>query len=456
MSKGSPHSWYLSMSARYGDIASVRLGSNLVVCISSTKILRELFNRFESTGRPQTPLNALMGGLGIVLSEDILWKRQRYFLHDKFRALGVNLWKNQRLEKIIMAEIEELLRNLEKRAEEPVDPVMVLGRHLHNVICQLMMSFRFEEGNEEFVIFNERLSRSMNLYGSIHIGEHLPCYLKLPGKKTVLKEIRRSLQDISQFHAKHIEKRLKKRADLSGKEEQNDLLDYYLEQMQNEETGAAQAIFNNVDPVKQIVQVMNDLFSAGMETSRTTIVWLLLMMLREPKVAQKVMDDLSNVVEVGKIVTMEHRSKLPYVEAVIYETLRRVSVVPLGTTHVNTKEWEINGYSIPAGTHIVPLINKINMDPKYFYEPEKFLPERFLKNGVLCIPECFIPFGVGRRICLGMHLARIELFLFFTNIMNNYKFTLADGQELPGLEGTFGATHSPRPYTLIFKQLQLK
>lgn len=82
---------------------------------------------------------------------------------------------------------------------------------------------------------------------------------------------------------------------------------------------------------------MNDLFSAGMETSRTTVVWLLVMMLREPQVAQRVMEELAQVVTVGKLVTMEHRPKLPYIEAVIYETLRRVSVVPLGTTHVNTE-----------------------------------------------------------------------------------------------------------------------
>ncbi|CAH2074227.1 unnamed protein product, partial [Iphiclides podalirius] len=177
ISKGSPHAYYLSLSAKYGDISSVKLGSNLVVCIGSARILRDLFNRFDSTGRPQTPLNTLMGGLGIVLSEDVLWKRQRHFLHDKFRALGVSLWKNQRLEQIVMGEVEELLGNLEKRGAEPMDPVLVLGRHLHNVICLLTMSYRFEEGNKEFVTFNESVSRSMNLYGSIHIGEHLPYYL---------------------------------------------------------------------------------------------------------------------------------------------------------------------------------------------------------------------------------------------------------------------------------------
>lgn len=82
---------------------------------------------------------------------------------------------------------------------------------------------------------------------------------------------------------------------------------------------------------------MNDLFSAGMETSRTTLVWCLVMMMREPLVAQRVREDLRKVVRVGQMVTLEHRTQLPYVEAIIFETLRTVSLVPLGTTHVNTR-----------------------------------------------------------------------------------------------------------------------
>lgn len=81
---------------------------------------------------------------------------------------------------------------------------------------------------------------------------------------------------------------------------------------------------------------MNDLFSAGMETSRTTILWCFIMVLREKKVADKIREELSKTIQVGHLVTLENRTSMPYIEAVIFETLRIVSVVPLGTTHVNT------------------------------------------------------------------------------------------------------------------------
>lgn len=74
-------------------------------------------------------------------------------------------------------ELEELIETLNKTNRKPVDPTFILGRHMHNVICELMMSFRFEENSEEFKMFNERVTRGMQLYGSVHIGEHVKAYL---------------------------------------------------------------------------------------------------------------------------------------------------------------------------------------------------------------------------------------------------------------------------------------
>lgn len=74
-------------------------------------------------------------------------------------------------------EIDELLPTLEKSNGTAIDPAMILGRHLHNVICQLMMSFRFEENDEDFKMFNERVTRGMKLYGSIHFGEYVKAYM---------------------------------------------------------------------------------------------------------------------------------------------------------------------------------------------------------------------------------------------------------------------------------------
>ncbi|XP_047510648.1 cytochrome P450 18a1-like [Pieris napi] len=451
--RGSPHSWYLAWAKRYGNIFSLRLGNSLVVCISSANILRDVFNKSDSIGRPKTPLNNLLGGYGIILSEGILWKKQRQFVLDKFRALGVRLWSRQKFENCIIDEVQEMVTEIAVKEEQPQDPVMVLGRHIHNVICQLMMSYRFVDGDPQFQAFNALVTRGMQLFGSVHIGEHLPIYMRLPGKKAVLKEIKANLDKISSFHEAHLISRIEMRKNSSMDYTPEDLLDYYLQEMyKGVEGGELQTVLEDKEKVKQAVQVMNDLFSAGMETSRTAVVWLLLMMIREREVAAKVRQEMSGAVEPGQLVTLDHRLQMPYMEAVIFETLRITCIVPLGTAHVNTSDWNVEGFTIPAGTTLVPLINKINMDPEHFPVPEKFIPERFLENNRLSLPDHFIPFGVGRRICLGEQLARMELFIFFSNLMNNFDWEIPEGDEVPGLEGTYGTIHMPLPFKVIFKK----
>ncbi|XP_063377962.1 cytochrome P450 18a1-like [Cydia fagiglandana] len=454
MGRGAPHSWLLQQAARYGDLTSVQLGSNLMVCIGSSRILRDLFNRPDSISRPHTPLNNLLCGRGIVLSEGLLWRKQRQFLHEKFRALGASgVGINQRFEHCVLVEIEELLAKFESTREQPIDPTSILGRHVHNAICQLMMSFRFEEQDPEFKTFNERVTKGMELYGAIHIGEHVPAYLDLPGKKSVLKEIRRNLRDVSEFHVRKVAERRRHLLDIDmDHHEPTDLLDYYLLELRNNSVGSK--LFDGVDPDEQIVQVFNDLFSAGMETVRTSLLWALLMMLRNPSAETAVRAALAQALDPGELVTLDHRARLYYIEAVLYETLRIVSVVPLGTTHVNSSAWKINGYKIPAGTHLVPLLNKINMDPEFFPDPNNFTPERFIKDGKVELPDTFIPFGVGRRVCLGEQVAKTELFLFFANIMNSYTFYLPEGELMPELEGVMGITHAPLPYKLCFRKIE--
>nr|AGU36299.1 cytochrome P450 CYP18B3 [Spodoptera littoralis] len=458
LNRRPPHLVYLNMAKKYGDVFSVQMGSNLTVCLGSTKLMKEFFSRNDSTGRPHTPLNNLLGGLGVITSEGSLWKRQRVFLHEKFRALGVKLWPNTRFERDINVEIDELMMELNRSEGKSVNPAHVLGRHIHNVICQLMMSFRFTADDAEFKLFNEKVSRGMRLFGLVLIGEHVKAYLKLPGKMAVINEIKKNLADVSNFHKEHIVARIQQREQSSEPRQPADLLDFYLDHLEAEKQlmtkNEKHNIFPDVEPVQQIVQIMNDLFSAGMETSLTSLLWTCIMMMKHPEVAEKVRADLREVVAPGERVTMAHRLQLPYIEAVLIETMRMVSIVPLGTTHVNTAEWKIGNYTIPAGTHIVPLIHRMNMDPDIYMEPEQFRPERFIRDGKFVITDTFMQFGIGQRMCIGNLLARMELFLFFSNIMNNFEFRMPEGEDIPGFDGILGATHAPLPFKLVFKKLE--
>ena len=111
------------------------------------------------------------------------------------------------------------------------------------------------------------------------------------------------------------------------------------------------------------------------------------------------------------------------------------------------------GYKIPAGAHVVPLINKVHMDPTLWENPADFNPARFINaEGNVQKPEYFIPFGVGRRMCLGNVLARMELFLLFSSIMHRFDLVLPQGAEMPSLKGNPGVTISPDKFAVVLKE----
>jgi len=115
------------------------------------------------------------------------------------------------------------------------------------------------------------------------------------------------------------------------------------------------------------------------------------------------------------------------------------------------------GFKIPARSHVVPLINSVHMDPELWGNPEEFMPSRFINaEGKVQKPEYFMPFGVGRRMCLGDVLARMELFLFFSSLMHRFDFVLPAGSPKPSLNGNPGVTIYPDQFHVCLKERPLE
>jgi 26-hydroxylase len=119
------------------------------------------------------------------------------------------------------------------------------------------------------------------------------------------------------------------------------------------------------------------------------------------------------------------------------------------------RDVQLNGFTIPAGSHVVPLINSIHMDANLWDKPEEFNPSRFINSeGNVSKPQFFMPFGIGRRMCLGDVLARMELFLFFSSIMHCFNVSLPEGAELPSLKGNVGVTITPELFQVVLTPRQ--
>ncbi|KTF88450.1 hypothetical protein cypCar_00041718 [Cyprinus carpio] len=109
----------------------------------------------------------------------------------------------------------------------------------------------------------------------------------------------------------------------------------------------------------------------------------------------------------------------------------------------------LGGHSVPKGTRVLVNMWAIHHDPKHWDEPEQFRPERFLDaSGRRVTPSSFLPFGAGPRVCVGESLARIELFLFASRLLQRFHFSVPPGASLPELQGRFGVVLQPQSYSV--------
>ncbi|BFZ16979.1 hypothetical protein BsWGS_20018 [Bradybaena similaris] len=182
---------------------------------------------------------------------------------------------------------------------------------------------------------------------------------------------------------------------------------------------------------KEVTGLVVDLLTAAVETTSTATTWCLYNLAKHPQVQDELYHEIAKVrADNNGSISSEQLSKLPYVKAVVKETLRLYPIV-YSTSRNLTKELEIGGYNIPAGTHVQANLYGMYHDPELFDRPEEFIPERWLKDGqdgrdkmdstVKAVSQ--LVWGHGARMCLGRRLAEQEMHIVLSKIVNKFKLT---------------------------------
>ncbi|XP_048194595.1 cytochrome P450 2C8-like isoform X3 [Perognathus longimembris pacificus] len=203
---------------------------------------------------------------------------------------------------------------------------------------------------------------------------------------------------------------------------------------------------------ENLTVVATDLFGAGTETTSTTLRYGLLLLMKHPHVIAKVKEEIDHVIGRHRSPCMKDRSQMPYTDAVIHEIQRYIDLLPNNMPHEVTRDIKFRGYLIPKGTTIMTSLTSVLHDHKEFPNPETFDPGHFLdKSGNFKKSDYFMPFSSGKRMCAGEGLARMELFLFLTTILQNFNLkALMDPQDLNTRPVVNGLASVPPSYQLCF------
>ncbi len=206
---------------------------------------------------------------------------------------------------------------------------------------------------------------------------------------------------------------------------------------------------------ENILMIMADIFSAGIETTATTMRWFIAYSVIWPETQRKIHEELDKVIGRSRLPQMSDRTSLPYFEAAINETARLATVAPLSIPHQTTCDTSVAGYRIPKKTHVFFNLYAIHHDERHWKDPETFCPERWLDENGNYTPgahKSFLPFSAGKRVCFGESLAKMELFLTLAQVYQRFEFKQAPDCELPNLEGFVFLAHEPQPYKIVIKE----
>ncbi|XP_075717050.1 cytochrome P450 2K1-like isoform X2 [Rhinoderma darwinii] len=426
------------LSKKYGTVFSIYLGVQKFVVLCGYDTVRDaLINHAEEfSGRPVTALGSKISDKhGILLSNGENWKMMRRFTLSTLRDYGMG---NKNMEDKIAEECESLMQTFRSYKGKPFNNLTVINAAVANIIVSVLLDQRFEYDdptilklislvNENISIMESSMIRLYNSYPSL-VGW-------LPGSHRKLVKNYEEMQNFIRDTFTRKEKEL----DVN---DQRNLIDAFLAK-QREGKPESTLYYHN----KNLGKLVSNLFAAGMETTSTTLRWGLLLMMKYPAIQKKVQIEIECVMGSAQA-QIEHRKEMPYTDAVMHEIQRFGDIVPGSIPHATTKDVTFRGYFLPKGTNVIPLLHSALRDKAYFEKPEEFYPGHFLDiDGKFKKNEAFIPFSLGKRSCAGENLAKTEIFLFFTTLLQNFTFQAPPGAKLD-LTPALGFTNSPFPHEI--------
>lgn len=171
---------------------------------------------------------------------------------------------------------------------------------------------------------------------------------------------------------------------------------------------------------------LQEVFLAGSETTSSSIEWAMVELLSHPEIMRKAKNELTQVVGKSNRFKESHVENLPFLQAVMKETLRLHPPIPFLVPRRSIEETNFMGYEIPKNTQVFVNAWAIGRDPDCWDDPLSFKPDRFLESKIDYRGQNFelIPFGAGRRICAGIPLAHRMLHVVLGSLVHEFDWSV--------------------------------
>ena len=385
--------FFSRMLREHGDRVQLRvLGRKVILLCHPDDIEEVLVRDRDSFGRSAEirRLRPIFGN-GLLASDGAFWRRQRNIVQPTFQHNAMTDYASIMLE-CISKQLSEW------RTGEVRDIHADMMRYTRETICSVLFGSEFAANNLE-------ITNAVSLvFGDLRAEIlYLPIWRRLPFARSIrwnraVKLLNRSIRAI-----------IGERRNCA--EAGNDLLGSLLSAHDSDG-------YNMSD--EQLHDEILTLFLAGHETAALSLTWAAYLLATHPEIQEQAAEEVFTVTAGGDV-RAGHYPHLRFVTALVKEALRLYPPVwSLG--RVATKDSALGSLPVVKGTDLWLCLHRVHRDPRWYPEPERFRPERWLGNQVQR-RFTYVPFGIGPRVCVGQHFAMAETVLGLASMLRRFSFS---------------------------------
>lgn len=436
-----PQETFLRLQEKYGGFYTVQIGSFQCIVVNGRRAIKDML--LNSAGvfdtRPEFYSNVSYKRKLAFGEYSEKWLVLKTVVVDRLSKFADS--KDTAVERLLEEEAALFLKDIEGHNGKPFDPKTELYDTIGSVLYQVLY------GRVEHIRDDKEFRKLLTLekaYAdhtkSSNLVEFMPWLAKL--SQSLVKPI----HELMDHHILVQNSSIVEHRKSFSKSRLRDLTDTFLD-VEGNETQEMKSVSLTAE---DLLHTLEEIFSFGVHPTVTTMRWIVSIMVRFPLVQRQVYDEIERVIG-DRSPTLNDKLKMPYTEAVILETMRFKTPMPLGTPHCTVKHARIGTFVVPKGTPVIFNLHSLARDADIWQHPNGFYPEQFLTADGQVDREKIAqisPFGMGKRKCFGDLIARNSIFLCLVKLVQKFEVIPVDGEEYD-LTGINGLTDCPKPFKII-------
>ncbi|KAJ9640652.1 hypothetical protein H2204_003281 [Knufia peltigerae] len=433
----------------YGPISSVTVMGQTIVILNDAQAAIELLEKRSIiySSRPRLVFAFEMCGWLNFLSSQPYGERFRAYRKHVHGLMG----SSQLLDKFGRFQEQEVGRCLLRTLQRPQNFVDHIRTEAGAIILKIAYGYTIEPhradplvtlADEALEQFSQATVPGRWLVDVVPALKHIPQWFPGAGFKRTAREWDHTLQRVVEGPYDFVRHQIS-----SGDAPTSYLGDF----LKDETLGLKQRV--------EVKYTSASLYTGGADTTVASLSVFCLAMTLYPRVQKRAQEEIDRVIGDHRLPTFSDRADLPYVEALLKETLRWHPIGPMCVPHASTQDDEFGGYHIPKGSILMPNIWLFTHDPDVHRDPMRFDPDRFLDTDGRAPeqdPNRYV-FGFGRRICPGRVLADQSMWLTVAQMLAVFDITRPGGADASGDDANVnpkflgGIISHPEPFEATFE-----